>query len=121
MPALWWHRTLSTFTLALAMVMVTTLHAQDAPASLSEELCSCVTAIPVDASDAMVRAGFRTCLEDIVIHHPGEVRAMLKGSPPAEGKGYVIGRTLKGILDRDCPASWMVKERLRKIALTPDT
>lgn len=82
---------------------------------LQEELCSCMSAIPANSDDARFEANVRTCLENGVLHHPGEVLDLLERHPQRGNKAYLLGLILGGALEGRCAGFQVVKARLQQM------
>ena len=97
----------------LCVVACTPASAQVASTPLAEELCECSSALDLTLPDATVERGFRFCLENAIVHHPKEIRQYMSSTGPDANKGYVLGRVLGELLDRHCPGSKELRDRLR--------
>ena len=106
-----------TLTLLGLMGCVADGHAQTsaAPTPLMTELCGCMSAIDLDASDRTVEASVRNCMEEAVVMHPLEVRSILRDRPSTGSKAFQLGTTLGGALQHMCQPFDLVRERLQRI------
>ena len=103
----------------VGLVACTPTSAQVAPTPLTEELCACSGAIDITLPDATVERGFRYCLENAIVHHPKEIRQYMSSAGPDASKGYVLGRVLGELLERHCPGSKELRDRLRMMQSSP--
>jgi hypothetical protein len=87
----------------------------DAPSVLMSELCGCMSAIDIADNDRAVEASVRNCLEDAVVMHPVEVRAILQHRPSAGSKAFQLGTALGGALQQMCQPFNLVRARLQRI------
>ncbi len=85
------------------------------PPTLTEDLCACMSAIDVRASDAAVQYDVRFCLEEAVVRHPGETLALLHRRPAQADRAFQLGLMLGGSLDQHCPGYRTVKARLQQM------
>lgn len=86
-----------------------------APTPLMTELCGCMSAIDLDASDRTVEASVRNCMEEAVVMHPLEVRSILRDRPTNGSKAFQLGTALGGALQHMCQPFNLVRERLQRI------
>lgn len=82
---------------------------------LQEELCTCMSAIPPDSDDRYFESQVRTCLENGVLHHPGEVLDLLDRYPDRGNRAYLLGLVLGGTLEGRCAGFNVVKARLQQM------
>ncbi|MBK9275972.1 MAG: hypothetical protein IPM49_15730 [Flavobacteriales bacterium] len=93
--------------------------AQSAPArsdekALIEDLCGCVGAVDLGASNSLLERQVRGCLEAAVLRHPSGARRMLERPGADISAGYKLGQVLGEALDRTCEAFTAVRDRLRQ-------
>lgn len=103
--------------LLLLPFLATTARAQ-VPASgplLVDDLCGCMSAIDLRTDDRTVSYAVRHCLEDAVVHHPGEVLGLLQRHPEQGSKAYLLGLVLGGALESSCDRFHAVKARLQQM------
>lgn len=81
--------------------------------ALRSDICRCMEALDPEASDAVYERGFRTCLGEGVLRHPGEVRTLLKDSPEVGSSGYRLGISIGTLMRNDCPAYQRALARVR--------
>jgi hypothetical protein len=55
----------------------------------------------------------RICLEEAVVHHPGEVLSLLERAPQQGSRAYQLGLVLGDVLQRDCPGFRVIQARLQ--------
>lgn len=82
--------------------------------ALVEELCGCVGAVDLAASNTTVERQVRGCLEEAVLRHPAAARSMLERPGAGASAGYKLGQLLGEALDRTCEAFGAVRDRLRQ-------
>lgn len=81
--------------------------------SLTNELCSCFSAIDLAAKDNVIDAQVKRCMEEAILRHPGAVRTLIQQGSKQNSVGFDLGRTLGSLLDKSCAAYQKVKNRLR--------
>lgn len=82
---------------------------------LTDDLCGCMSAIDLKKDDRSVNFAVRHCLEDAVVHHPGEVLGLLDRYPERGSKAYLLGLILGGALEGSCAPFHAVKVRLQQM------
>ncbi|MCC6401503.1 MAG: hypothetical protein IT227_12140 [Flavobacteriales bacterium] len=82
--------------------------------ALVEELCGCVGAVDLAASNTNVERQVRSCLEGAVLRHPAGARSLLERPGAEASAGYKLGQVLGDALDRTCEAFGAVRDRLRQ-------
>lgn len=99
---------------ALALPL-SALRAQDGAPRVADDLCSCISRIDGTTQGHVLSNAVSNCLEDAVVHHPGEVLSLLERAPKQGTRAYQLGVVLGSILQRDCPAFRAVQLRLRDV------
>lgn len=82
---------------------------------LIDDLCVCMSAIDLKHDDRAVEGGVRDCLENAVVLHPSEVRALLHRQQGTSSKAFQLGSVLGGALERDCQGFRAVRARLQQM------
>jgi hypothetical protein len=85
------------------------------PSVMMSELCGCMSNIDTHGSDRSVEAGVRGCLENAMLEHPVEVRAILQHRSESGSKAYQLGTALGGALQQMCAPFRAVRERLQRM------
>ncbi len=108
--------------LALLPVLVlfvtsTAIIAQDRTAveRMEADLCGCMSAVDMKATDAGFQREVRHCLENAVVEHPAAMNLLLRDTPGHGPKGVVLGELLGDRLDRKCTAFRAIRDRLRRL------
>lgn len=108
-----------TLSLLLALLTAPTVHAQQVSLAegsrLQPELCACVGAIPQDITNDGFERAVRACLENAIIHHPGEVLRLLERYPERKDKAFLVGLVLGSAMESGCGAFGPVKARLQQM------
>lgn len=82
-----------------------------------DDLCGCMSGIDVNGSDKAISGRVRHCMEVAVLHHPAEVRALLRHTKGEGSKAFQLGTVMGGALERDCPRFRAVRARLQQMAI----
>lgn len=82
---------------------------------MMNDLCTCMSTIDLKQSDARVEKGVRDCLEEAVLWHPAEVRAVLHHARPEGNRAFQLGSLLGGGLERDCGHFRAIRARLQQM------
>jgi hypothetical protein len=85
------------------------------PSEMMSELCGCMSAIDTHGSDRSVEVAVRGCLENAMVAHPVEVRAILQHRSQGGSKAYQLGTALGGALQQMCAPFRAVRERLQRM------
>ena len=85
------------------------------PGGLIDDLCSCMSGIPMSGDNSAVQQDVRRCLEDAVVAHPGETLALLHRRPAQTNRAFQLGLLLGGSLEKQCPGYRVVKARLQQM------
>lgn len=89
----------------------------DGASQLRAELCSCVGSIPQHLPDERFERAVRHCLENAIIHHPGEVLRLIERYPERQDKAFLVGLVLGSAMESGCAAFGPVKARLQQMPL----
>lgn len=102
---------------SLMLCLAARSHGQAATGTplLTDDLCACMAAIDLKGDDRAVSTGVRSCLENAVVRHPGEVLALLDRYPQRGDKAYILGLVLGGALEKGCAPFRAVKARLQQM------
>lgn len=102
-------------TLGCADVIGQDREASAPPTELMTDLCGCMSAIDIKASDRVVEGQVRLCLERAVLDHPAEVTLILQRRPGSGNKAFRLGAALGGAMQHMCQPFNSVRERLKAI------
>ena len=80
--------------------------------ALRSDICRCMEALTRKRPTRSM-SGFRTCLGEGVLRHPGEVRTLLKDSPEVGTSGYRLGISIGTLMRSSCPAYQRALARVR--------